>query len=65
MPIYEYQCPQCGRQFELRRSYQEIDTPAPCPQCGGQGKRLLSAAATKIGGYLKPVVGILRAQEKA
>lgn len=33
MPIYEYQCDDCGRDFEaLLRS----TTVPVCPQCGGQ-----------------------------
>lgn len=43
MPTYEYQCTDCGREFEVR---QRISEPAltRCEQCGGTVKRLLSAA---------------------
>ncbi len=36
MPIYEYRCEECGKQFELfvRSLSQEI-TPV-CPKCGAQ-----------------------------
>ena len=45
MPIYEYQCASCGREFEiLVRS----SSPAPeCPGCSGtQLRKKLSAFAT-------------------
>jgi putative FmdB family regulatory protein len=43
MPTYEYQCNDCGREFEIR---QRISEPAltRCEICGGALKRLLSAA---------------------
>lgn len=43
MPTYEYQCTDCGREFEVR---QRISEPAltQCETCGGALKRLLSAA---------------------
>lgn len=43
MPTYEYECLKCGRVFEIR---QRISEPplAECDVCGGQVRRLLSAA---------------------
>jgi putative FmdB family regulatory protein len=43
VPTYEYQCTDCGREFEVR---QRISEPAltQCEVCGGALKRLLSAA---------------------
>ena len=43
MPTYEYQCTECGREFEVR---QRISEPAltTCEKCGGAVKRLLSSA---------------------
>jgi putative FmdB family regulatory protein len=43
MPTYEYECLKCGRLFEIR---QRISEPplAACDVCGGQVRRLLSAA---------------------
>lgn len=42
MPIYEYKCPKCGKDFEELVFGDE--TPA-CPECGaGNAERLLSCA---------------------
>lgn len=42
MPIYEFECADHGS-FELSRSIAQMREPAPCPDCGALGKRLLSA----------------------
>jgi len=45
MPIYEYQCRQCGHQFELLLRPPSKTTEA-CPACGGlELERLLSGFA--------------------
>ena len=43
MPTYEYECLKCRRVFEIR---QRISEPAltVCDACGGEVRRLLSAA---------------------
>ncbi|MCK4331733.1 MAG: zinc ribbon domain-containing protein [Dehalococcoidia bacterium] len=33
MPIYEYQCTQCGEKFELRQSFGEDGSKLACPKC--------------------------------
>ena len=48
MPLYEYQCPKCGR-FELIRKFS--DPPlAGCPTCGQEVQKLLSAPAIQFKG---------------
>jgi putative FmdB family regulatory protein len=43
MAIYEYQCGECGLQFQARRAMKDADMPIACPDCGGaQAKRGLS-----------------------
>lgn len=43
MPIYEYECPECGEKFELRRSMADCDDDIECPECHkGILKRVLS-----------------------
>lgn len=48
MPVFEYVCKSCSRQFEqLVRSGEQ---PA-CPECGGQSlEKLFSVFATAVGG---------------
>lgn len=33
MPLYEYHCETCERDFEKRRAIQEADAPLECPEC--------------------------------
>jgi len=42
MPIYDYTCPHCGP-FEVMRPMADYEKPAPCPQCGTDSARLVSA----------------------
>jgi len=43
MPIYEYQCTQCGDKFEVRQSIGEDSTKLNCPKCNTPNpKRLIS-----------------------
>lgn len=46
MPIYEYQCPDCGP-FSAWRSMAASAGPAACPTCQLPAERILSA--TQIG----------------
>src|SRR4029453_17068506 len=43
MPPYEYECLKCGRVFEIRQRISEPPLTV-CDTCGGQVRRLLSAA---------------------
>ena len=36
MPVYEYQCTQCGKMFELLRSITADDSDLKCPECGDE-----------------------------
>ena len=53
MPIYEYYCSECKREFEVKRPMSESDQTAACPQCGSEGQRLASGFASKTGSYLQ------------
>lgn len=33
MPLYEYQCQQCGNTFEMLRRIKDADGDAECPHC--------------------------------
>jgi putative FmdB family regulatory protein len=48
MPTYEYWCPKCQKEFEVRRPIADFDKPASCPDCGTKGERLMSTFASKI-----------------
>ncbi len=49
MPIYEYQCSQCGERVEV---IQKLSDPpySHCPKCAGEMKKLLSAPAIQFKG---------------
>ena len=48
MPLYEYQCPKCGR-FELIRQFSDAPLTA-CPTCGSKVQKLASAPAFHLKG---------------
>jgi putative FmdB family regulatory protein len=49
MPIYEFQCQNCGKRTELLQRFE--DPPlAACPECGGEVKKLFSAPAVQFKG---------------
>jgi putative FmdB family regulatory protein len=48
VPLYEYQCPKCGR-FELIKKFSD-EPLAKCPTCGSEVQKLLSAPAIQFKG---------------
>ncbi len=63
MPIYQYYCEKCEKEFELKRLMAEIDKPAPCPKCKKEGTRLVTAFSSMVGLHLKtPSKAIFREQ---
>jgi putative FmdB family regulatory protein len=44
MPLYEYQCKQCGHRFERIQSFSAPDEKE-CPVCQGEVERLISTPA--------------------
>lgn len=47
MPMYEYQCRQCGERYEELRRFEDADRDLKCPSCGAEEvERLVSAFAT-------------------
>jgi putative FmdB family regulatory protein len=49
MPIYEYQCDNCGRRFEVMQRMTE-PLLASCEQCGGHVRRLISQTSFVLKG---------------
>ncbi|HHE71233.1 MAG TPA: zinc ribbon domain-containing protein [Chloroflexi bacterium] len=43
MPLYEYQCQECGLRFERRQSFSD-EPVKTCPDCGGPVVRLIQPA---------------------
>jgi putative FmdB family regulatory protein len=51
MPIYEYECRDCGERFDALRTMAEADKPIVCAACHGQhASRLISVFAAHSGG---------------
>jgi putative FmdB family regulatory protein len=44
MPLYEYQCKECGHRFERIQSFSAEDVKE-CPVCQGEVERLISTPA--------------------
>ena len=54
MPVYEYYCARCGRDFELIRPVSRSEEPAPCAECGETGERQLSNFAFRSKTFTAP-----------
>ena len=55
MPIYEYVCQKCNKEFEAIRSMSEKDKPLECEKCGSKKvKRKLALAHAQSGGSAVP-----------
>ncbi len=54
MPIYEYECPKCGKRVEIIHAMSD-DSKQKCESCGGKLEKLISPAAfhLKGGGWFK------------
>ena len=50
MPIYEYQCPDCGHVFEEWVHITDAPEWRPCPQCGAHAPHILSNTAFVLKG---------------
>ena len=50
MPLYEYQCDDCGERFERIRKFSDPPLDEPCPKCGGHVRKLLSSPAIQFKG---------------
>jgi len=48
MALYEFVCPECKKQFEVRRSIHEADKITNCPSCGKKANKLVSVFSAKI-----------------
>lgn len=49
MPLYEYECEQCGHRFEVIQKFSDAPVSV-CPKCGGPVQKLLSSPAIQFKG---------------
>jgi putative FmdB family regulatory protein len=50
MPLYEYKCKKCEKNFETLVSLSKADDPVKCPYCGYEkSERLLSTFCASVG----------------
>ncbi len=63
MPTYEYWCPKCKKEFELKRPFSDFNKPAYCPICNAEGEKLISNFASKTGFNLQVPRKPFRKQE--
>ncbi len=50
MPIYEYRCEECNREFTLLQKMGATEKDTTCPHCGSSKvKKMLSAFACSFG----------------
>ena len=49
MPLYEYQCDECGHRFEQIQKYSDALITV-CPECNGRVRKLLSSPAIQFKG---------------
>jgi len=49
MPLYEYECDNCGHRFEVIQKFSD-DPLTACPKCQGPVRKLLSSPAIQFKG---------------
>ena len=54
MPIYEYYCAECDKEFDIMRSVSKADDPAPCDACGNPAQRQLTTFSFKSDTFTAP-----------
>lgn len=71
MPLYEYQCLNCGKKTEVIQRFEDAPLAA-CPGCGGEVKKLISSPAFQFKGtgwyvtdYAGKKPGAAEAKEKS
>ena len=50
MPLYEYRCSKCKKEFETLVSIKDLDNSIKCPNCGSEKtNRLMSTFSASVG----------------
>jgi putative FmdB family regulatory protein len=52
MPLYEYQCRDCGEEFEKMARFSEAEQNPPCPQCQGKDTKKKISSFASLGNFL-------------
>ena len=64
MPVYEYQCTECGNKFERLLPMNAADDLVVCG-CGGRGQRVMSRVIGFVKDGFGQVTGLERSQRRA
>lgn len=51
MPLYEYQCKDCGESFEKMMRFTEADLIPLCPQCESPNTRKKISSVASVGSF--------------
>ena len=66
MPVYEYWCTKCKKEFELMRPISESGSQGTCPTCKSKADKLPSVFASKENYTIKvPKGAAYRGRDKA
>ncbi len=66
MPVYEYWCEKCDKEFEQMRPISQSAEPVGCPTCGTASQKLPSVFASKENYTIKvPRSAAYRGRERA
>lgn len=57
MPIYEFECGQCGEKFDLLLGIRHDPKEIRCPKCGANQARRLMSTFSAAGGSQAPGSG--------
>jgi putative FmdB family regulatory protein len=63
MPIYEYRCSDCGREFEVMQKFSDEDL-TECTHCSGTVEKLMSRSSFHLKGGGWHADGYSKAKEK-
>jgi len=66
MPVYEYECKACGKEFEYQQRMSDPDKTV-CEACGGELARLISRTAFQLkgSGWYKDLYSSSKPESKA
>jgi putative FmdB family regulatory protein len=51
VPVYEFRCRTCGRATELLLPMSKAGQPGPCPNCGGELRRVYGRVGIRFSGW--------------